>query len=224
MIRTNVVKLTSIKGIAFRQKLLSGGSGIVIMREDSAQPGIASISKTSGDPILTVNTSKKLFPIEAFKEAISLTAGMPYRKQGKVQLKGELPAEAPVTKEQVEEEVVVDSAEYEKIVEKYTDKNGRLSYELLNKDMIKFAHSSSKVRKMVEDGESVEAIRLYAVGTKFRNVAGNPDLTDKQVLKMVELLDEVSPKGVFKEFNDELRKMKAAAKYAIIPFLSALFR
>ena len=212
MIRTNVVKLTSIKGIAFRQKLLSGGSGIVIMREDSAQPGIASISKTSGDPILTANTSKKLFPLEAFKEAISLTAGMPYRKQGKVQLKSELPAEEPVTEEQVEEEVVVDSAEYEKIVEKYTDKNGRLSYELLNKDMIKFAHSSSKVRKMVEDGESVEAIRLYAVGTKFRNVAGNPDLTDKQVLKMVELLDEVSPKGVFKEFNDELRKMKAAAK------------
>ncbi|MBO7422837.1 MAG: hypothetical protein J6T99_05560 [Oscillospiraceae bacterium] len=212
MIRTNVVKLNSIKGIAFRQKLLSGGSGIVIMREDSAQPGIASISKTSGDPILTANTSKKLFPLEAFKEAISLTAGMPYRKQGKVQLKGELPAEEPVTEEQVEEEVVVDSAEYEKIVEKYTDKNGRLSYELLNKDMIKFAHSSSKVRKMVEDGESVEAIRLYAVGTKFRNVAGNPDLTDKQVLKMVDLLDEVSPKGVFKEFNDELRKMKAAAK------------
>ena len=212
MIRTNVVKLNSIKGIAFRQKLLSGGSGIVIMREDSAQPGIASISKTSGDPILTVNTSKKLFPLEAFKEAIKLTAGMPYRKQGKVQLKGELPAEEPVTEEQVEDEVVVDSAEYEKIVEKYTDKNGRLSYELLNRDMIKFAHSSSKVRKMVEDGESVEAIRLYAVGTKFRNVAGNPDLTDKQVLKMVELLDEVSPKGVFKEFNDELRKMKAAAK------------
>ena len=212
MIRTNVVKLNSIKGIAFRQKLLSGGSGIVIMREDSVQPGIASISKTSGDPILTVNTSKKLFPLEAFKEAIKLTAGMPYRKQGKVQLKGELPAEEPVTEEQVEEEVVVDSAEYEKIVEKYTDKNGRLSYELLNKDMIKFAHSSSKVRKMVEDGESVEAIRLYAVGTKFRNVAGNPDLTDKQVLKMVELLDEVSPKGVFKQFNDELRKMKAGKK------------
>ena len=209
MIRTNVVKLSKINGIAFRQKLLSGGSGIVILREDSAQPGIASISKTSGEPIPTTNTSKKLFPLDAFREAIALTAGLPYRKQGKVQLKGESQPEEPTPEEQAEEEAVVDSAEYDKIVAKYTDKNGKLSYALLNRDMIKFAHSSSKVRKMVEDGESVEDIRLYAVGTKFRTIAGNPDLTDKQVLKMVELLDEVSPKGVFKEFNDELRKMKS---------------
>ena len=67
MIRTNVVNLTTIKAVAYRQKLLSGGSGIVILREDSAQPGIASISKTSGEPIPTKNTSKKLYPVEAFK-------------------------------------------------------------------------------------------------------------------------------------------------------------
>ena len=35
---------------------------------------------------------------------------------------------------------------------------------------------------------------------------GNRNLTDAQVLKMAELLDEVSPKGVFRELNDELRK------------------
>ena len=212
MIRTNVVSLTTIKGIAYRQKLLSGGSGIVILREDSAQPGIASISKTSGEAIPTANTSKKLFPQEAFKEAITLTAGLPYRKQGKVQLKGESLPEETVSEEEREEEAVVDSAEYGKIVEKYTDKNGKLSYELLNKDMIKFAYASSKVRKMVQDGKSPEDIRLYVVGTKFRNITGNPELTDAQVLKMVEFLDEVSPKGVFKQFNDELRKMKAGKK------------
>ena len=142
MIRTNVVKLSKINGIAFRQKLLSGGSGIVILREDSAQPGIASISKTSGEPIPTTNTSKKLFPLDAFREAIALTAGLPYRKQGKVQLKGESQPEEPTPEEQAEEEAVVDSAEYDKIVAKYTDKNGKLSYSLLNRDMINFAHYS----------------------------------------------------------------------------------
>ena len=221
MIRTNVVRLSVIPAIAFRQKLPSGGSGIVILREEASQPGLASISKTSGEPILTVNTSVELFSPEAFKEAITLTAGLPYKKQGNVQLKGEplaadgvleepTPEEEPVSAEQAEEEAVVDSAEYAKIVEKYTDKNGKLSYELLNKDMIKFAHSSSRVRRMVEEDESVEDIRLYVVGTKFRNITGNRDLTDAQVLKIVELLDEVSPKGVLKEFTDELRKMKAA--------------
>ena len=212
MIRTNVVNLTTIKAVAYRQKLLSGGSGIVILREDSAQPGIASISKTSGEPIPTKNTSKKLYPVEAFKEAIALTAGMPYKKQGKVLFKDEIPAKEPEIEEAVEDEVVVDSAEYAKIVEKYSDKNGKLSYAILNRDMIQFAHRSSRVRRMVEDGESVDAIRLYAAGAKFRSITGNHDLTDAQVLKIVELLDEVSPKGVFKEFNDELRKMKSGKK------------
>ena len=206
MVRTEVVTLSVINGIAYRQKLPSGGSGIVILREDASQPGIASISKTSGEAIPAANTPKKLYPAEAFREAISLTTGLPYKKQGNVRLKGELkPEEAPL-QEDTAEEIAVESAEYQKIVDRYTDKNGRLSYSLLNKDMIKFAHSSSRVRKMVSDGESVETIRMYVVGTKFRNIAGNGDLTDAQILKTVELLDEVSPKGVFKEFNDEIRR------------------
>ena len=211
MIRTKVVNLTKIKGIAFRQKLPSGGSGIVILREGVAQPGIASISKTSGEAIPTANTPTDVYPPDVFKEAISLTAGLPYKKLGKVELSDEIAVEEPAER-QVEEEVIVDSEEYAKIVEKYTDKNGKLSYGLLNKDMIKFAYSSSIVRKMVEDGESDDKIRLYIAGTKFRKITGNPELTNAQVLKIVELLDEVSPKGVFKEFNEELRKMKAGKK------------
>ncbi|MBQ6374125.1 MAG: hypothetical protein IJJ45_06495 [Clostridia bacterium] len=97
----------------------------------------------------------------------------------------------------------------QKIVDAYLDRNGRLSYALLNKDMIRFAHSSSVVRKMLGAGADLEAIRLYAVGTKFRGITGNRALTDEQVLRMVDLLDEVSPKGVLKEFNDEiLRSLK----------------
>ena len=100
MVRTNVVPLSVIKAIAYRQKLPAGGSGIVIIREDSAQPGIASISKTSGEPIPTATTPKKLFPPEAFREAIALTARLPYKKQGVVKLKGETaPIEAEPEKE-----------------------------------------------------------------------------------------------------------------------------
>ena len=212
MIRTTVVKLSSIKGIAYRLKLPSGGSGIVIIKEGAKQPGIASISKTSGDAIPTDNTSKRLYPQKAFKEAMELTAGLPYKKLGKAQLDGAGVAEEKVPDEPVAEEVIVDSAEYQKIVDKYTDKNGKLSYDLLNKDLIRFTYSSSKCRKMISDGWSIEDIRLYAAGTKFRNITGNRELTDAQVLKIVELLDEVSPKGVFKEYNEELRKMRAARK------------
>ena len=207
MIRTNVVALTSVPGVAFRQKLSSGGSGIVILREGCQQPGIASISKTSGEAIPAKNNPKKMYPKEAFQEAIALTSGLPYKKQGSVRLQEKkLSYEAPAEAEAVEEEVIVDSEDYRKIVDRYTDKNGKLSYPLLNKDMIQFAHRSSIVRKMQAEGESVDSIRLYITGTKFRNITGDPGLTDAQVLVITELLDEVSPKGVFKDLNSELRK------------------
>ena len=216
MIRTNSVTLTTVPAVAYRQKFASGGSGVVVVRSDAAQPGIASISKTSGEAIISANTPRDLYPQEAFDEAISLTAGMPYRKQGKPKpLFVETAAEeSPVVEDEPipEVEVVVDSAEYQRIVDAYTDKDGRLSYALLNKELIQFAHGSEMVSRMLAAGESEETIRLYIVGTKFRNVTDNKDLTDEQVLKMAELLDEVSPKGVFKELNAKLRKQLAERK------------
>ena len=214
MIRTNIVKLSVIDAVAYRQRLKKGGAGIVVIREGAKQPGIASISKTSGEAIPADNTPKKLYPQEAFNEAIALTAGMPFKRQGSVQLKGKVAVEEPAEKEAENEpeEVVVSSAEYLKLVEKYTDKSGKLSYDLLNKDMIKFAHSSSVVRKMIEGGAKPKEIKNYVTGTKFRNITGNAELTYAQIAKMIDLLDEVSPKGVLKEFNDEIRRKLRAQK------------
>ena len=216
MIRTDVVKLTVISAVAFRQKLQAGGSGVTILRYDVQQPGIASISKTSGDPILTVNTPKDLYPVEAFKEALRLTAGMPYSKRGQAKVEKETQAvvdAAPEPEEEVTpDDPVVDSRDYQKVVAKYTDKNGKLSYELLNRDLIKFAHSSSKVREMIEDGVSTKKIRTYIITAKFRSVTGSKMLTEEQAMKIGELLDEVSPKSVFKALDAELRQMAGAKK------------
>lgn len=216
MIRTDVVKLTVISAVAFRQKLQAGGSGVTILRYDVQQPGIASVSKTSGDPIVTVNTPKDLYPVEAFREALRLTAGMPYSKRGQAKVEKETQAvvdAAPEPEEEVTpDDPVVDSRDYQKVVAKYTDKNGKLSYELLNRDLIKFAHSSSKVREMVEDGVSTKKIRTYIITAKFRSVTGSKMLTEDQAMKIGELLDEVSPKSVFKALDAELRQMAGAKK------------
>ncbi len=215
MIRTAVVALTLLKAVAYRQKLKDGGSGITIIRQDMKQPGIASISKTSGKAIPAVNIPQDLFPEEAFEEAMKLTAGMPYSKRGGItrdEYPAAEPAPEPVEEEAAEEEIVIDSAEYQKIVAKYTDKDGKLSYELLDRDMIRFAHSSKTVHAMLEDGASVKKIRTYVVVNKFRTVTGNKKLTEAQALRMAELLDEVSPRSVFKVLDAELRKMSAAYK------------
>ena len=214
MIRTEVVNLTVIQAVAFRQKLTAGGAGITILRYDAEQPGIASISKTSGDAIPSANTPADLYPMAAFKEAIQLTAGMPYRKRGGVRLNRkaveETAPEAP--EEAAEEEIVIDSGEYQKLVDKYTDRNGKLSYELLNRDLIRFVHASKTVKTMLEEGVSNKKIRAYIVSSKFRTAIGSKKLTEAQALKMADLLDEVSPKSVFKALDGELRRLSAAKK------------
>lgn len=214
MIRTNVVKLATIPAIAFRQKLTAGGSGITILRPDVKQPGIASISTKTGEAIPAKNTDVKLYPLEAFKEAMNLTIGMPYRKQRSVKVTEDMVAtpveEAEETIEQ--EDIVVSYEDYDKIVEKYLDKNGVLSYDLLNKDFIKFMKSSTIVGAMIAERESAGAIRDYVIGNRYRNITGNEDLTEGQIARITELLDEVSPKGVFKELNAEIRKSLGDAK------------
>ena len=214
MIRTNAVQLTTIPAIAYRQKLPDGGSGITILRADVKQPGIASFSKTSGEPIPSATTNTKKYPPEAFKEALDLTRGMPYRKQKGITVTKDMIVQ-PVEEKEPEPEVIeilFDMDDYQKILDAYTDKEGNFSYALMNKDFIKFAKSSSIVRDMVAEGKSEAAIRNYVISNKFKNITGNDDLTAKQLKQMVEFLDELSPKSVYKEFNEEIRKMKSAQK------------
>ena len=209
MIRTSVVELTTIPAIAYRQKLAAGGSGITICRYGEKQVGIASISTRSGKAIPAANCPVELYPEEAFAEAIELTRGLPYKKLGKVTMLKKSFKEAEP--KEAEEEIQVDMADYDKLAAKYTDKTGKLSYELINKDLIKFLKSSSVARKLVEEQATPAKINRYVVGAKFRDVT-KKELTDKQVKLLSDMLDNVYPKGVFKELNDEIRKALAKAK------------
>ncbi len=156
MIRTKIVELSTIEAAAYRQKLRDGKSGIVILRYDTSQPGLASVNRRTGTPEPSANTNLEMFPIAAFQEAIELTSGIPYSRRGAVKLSGNQAAVDP-DEELPEELATVDSAEYEAvvkastnneyeaIVKAYTNKKGELSYELLNKDFIQFSKSSKIV-------------------------------------------------------------------------------
>ncbi len=213
MIRSNVVRLTCMQAVAYRQKLPSGGSGIVILKKDVSQPGIASISKTSGEAILAANTSANEYPQEAFAEAIALTNGMPYRKLGGVKYVDETVAE--IEDEVVEvtpEEVIVDGDEYQAIIVAYTNKNDKFSYDLLNKDLIKLANSNKQVQALVADGNNEDDICVCLAGIRFRDLTGNAELSDEQVKIIIAMLDEIYDKGVFKELKSEIRGMLSSSK------------
>jgi hypothetical protein len=206
VIRTKIVELSSIEAVAYRQKLRNGKAGIVILRYDSEQPGLASVNRRAGNPEPSANTNLEVFPLEAFQEAIELTSGMPYSRRGAVKLSG-YKEEVGTEEETPEEVATVDSAEYEAIVNAYTNKKGELSYELLNKDFIQFAKSSKLVGDMVANRASVDDIRDHVVRVKLESLTGNRDLTAAQTSRIVEMLDEVSPRYVFRELNDEIIRM-----------------
>ena len=94
----------------------------------------------------------------------------------------------------------------------YTDKTGKFNPDLLNKDLIKFAHTSSRVRKMTADKESAEDIRNYVIAMKFRNLLGNKMLTDEEVLAVAEALDAESERSIFKALNEDIRQRLNAGK------------
>lgn len=222
VIRTRLVELSSLEAFAYRQKLRGGQVGIVILRNDSAQPGLALLNRQSGTPEPAHNTPADLYPLEAFQEALDLTAGLPYSSRGPVRSPaavaaseggaGDAPVPAELSEEAAAEAVAtVNSADYAAIVKAYTNKKGELSYELLNKALIQAARSNPFVSTMVANGASLEEIRDHVVKANFEAVTGNRSLSGIEVQRIVELLDEVSPRSVLRELNDDLRSLLAGA-------------
>ncbi|MBE9203304.1 hypothetical protein IQ218_07390 [Synechocystis salina LEGE 06099] len=216
MIRTKLVELSTIEAVAYRQKLRDPSkSGVVILRYDTDQPGLATINKASGEPDLAANVPADLFPVDAFREALELTSGLPYSKRGKVRLTATTTTSVPTNMPDAAEDdapedlETVCSQEYEAIVAAYTNKKGELSYDLLNKDFIQFANSSKIVSNMVAEKASEEDIRNHIVKVKLEALTNNRELSMGQTKLIVEMLDAVSPKGVFRELNAEIRRMLA---------------
>jgi hypothetical protein len=212
MIRTKIVELNVIEGIAYRQKLKGGKTGLVVMKFGLNQPGMAILDRSTGRPVLPSNAPKAI-PHEAYLEAKNLTDGMTYARHHKFAMLGgsmkKVENEEFLNEEPEAELEVVCSSDYQKIIDQFKDKRGDFSYLLLNRDFVKFAKSSSIVAKMVQSKASVEDIRKHVVRARFETITGNSKLSDGQIDQIVQLLDEVQPRGVFKKLNDEIRKMLA---------------
>jgi len=213
IIRTQAVELTSIPAIAYKIKLASGGAGIRIMRFDTEAIGSASIDKRSGEAVPYKQNDTSLFPSEAFDEAVELTIGLPYSSRGKIAV---TPIEKSDSEEITEESVapkkisMVDSDEYVKLIERYSDEKGKLNYVLMNKDFIQFAAKSKTVADMVGEKASADSILLFVIKSRAALVAGKKDsLDDNQTAALIETLDEIDPRSAFKELKAHIKRMQA---------------
>jgi len=210
--------------VAYRQKLRGGQSGVVILRPDTAQPGLALLNHQSGQPDPAANTPAALYPLEAFQEALELTSGLPYSSRGPVRSPAAVPGapvaaavEASAAPELAEEPsgadlATVNSADYQAIVKAYTNKKGEISYELLNKALIQAARSNPYVSELAARSATEAEIRDHVVKANFEAVTGNRAISQAEVNAILELLDAVSPRSVLRELNEELRRILANAR------------
>jgi hypothetical protein len=224
VIRTRLVELSSLEAVAYRQKLRDGQSGVVILRSDTAQPGLALLNHQTGEPDPAANTPADLYPLEAFQEALELTSGLPYSSRGPLRSPAAVhgapasaPLQAPIAPELAEQPsgadlATVSSADYQAIVKAYTNKKGEISYDLLNKALIQAARSNPYVSEMVGRGASEAEIRDHVVKANFEAVTGNRAISQAEVTAILELLDAVSPRSVLRDLNEELRRILAEAR------------
>ena len=208
IVRTKTVELTVIPAIAYKQKLSAGGAGIKILRLDVEATAAATLDKSTGEAIPYGKVDEALFPIAAFEEAIELTLGMPYSGRQNIRIDTSKYVEKTEEPEQEEIMDMVNSDEYKAIVERYSDEKDKLNYTLMNKDFIKFASKSKTVEDMVKNSALTEEILLFIIKSRATFIANKKEsLDDKEVIALIETLDEINTRSAFKELKNHINKM-----------------
>ena len=215
LIRTAAIELSIVPAIAYKQKLKTGGASVKIMRLDVDAFASATLDKRSGEPCPYGKVDEKLFPADAFDEAIELTAGLPYSLRENIKLtifKQEIIDEAiePAAEEKASRQSMVDSDEYIAIVDRYMDERGKMNYALMNKDFIQFASKSKKVADMAGEHAHTNDILLFVISNRAAFVAGKRDNLDLDSTKaLIETLDEIDPRSAFKELKAHINRILA---------------
>jgi hypothetical protein len=215
MIRTAAVKMTSINGIAYKQKLAAGGAGLaIVMPGDRAA---FTINKRDGACVPYGKVNTDIFTDKVTGEALELTRGLPYKRLGVVSAVYDDKRfdETPVELETEDDAAAIDiiaSAEYKEFIAQYTDKNDKFSYQLMNKELMQFAARSSVVRSMLADKADADVIIRYIVKSKAADLARNKGMSDSMLTAFIDTFDSMDTRSAFKELNSYLRSKMSRSK------------
>jgi len=215
MIRTEAVRIESINGLAYKQKLMAGGAGIAIITPDDR--AAFTINKRDGSCVPYGKVNSEVFTLAVIEEALELTRGLPYRLLETIAKVGvDSPAEPLPVELEIEDEQeaidVIGSIEYKKFIDQYTDKNGKFSYQLMNKDLMQFSSKSTIVSKLLAEKADVDIIVKYIVKSKAADLARNGGMDDNMLTAFLDVFDSMNTRSAFKELKLHLRGKLAKAK------------
>ena len=215
MIRTEAVFLTSIKALAFKQKLTAGGTGITIITPDDK--AVFTINKRDGSCVPYGSVDSGIFTKAVTVEALELTKGLPYRRLGAITKVysdfhcDEAPADLDIEDDKASIDVLA-SVEYKEFIAQYTDKSGKFSYQLMNKELIQFAVRSSVVRGMLAEKADTGSIIRYIIKSKAADLARNRGMNDEMLTAFIDTFDSMNTRSAFKELNAHLRGKMSRSK------------
>ena len=215
MIRTEAVRIESINGLAYKQKLMAGGAGIAIITPDDR--AAFTINKRDGSCVPYGKVNSEVFTLAVIEEVLELTRGLPYRLLETISKVGvDSPAEPLPVELEIEDEQeaidVIGSIEYKKFIDQYTDKNGKFSYQLMNKDLMQFSSKSTIVSKLLAEKADVDIIVKYIVKSKAADLARNGGMDDNMLTAFLDVFDSMNTRSAFKELKLHLRGKLAKAK------------
>jgi len=208
MVRTETIQLKTINGIAYKQKLTAGGAGLAILTPDSR--AAFTINKRDGSCVPYGKVEASIFTDTVVGEALELTKGLSFKRLGTITKvysdkhcdEGSIEDEAGDVKVEID---VMASVEYSEFIAQYTDKNGKFSYQLMNKDLMQFAAKSSVVGKMLAEKADVETIVRYTVKSRAADLARNKGMGDDMLVAFIEMFDSMNTRSAFKELRSYLR-------------------
>ena len=216
MIRTEAVRIESINGLAYKQKLVAGGAGITIITPDDK--AVFTINKRDGLCIPYGKVNSEVFTAAIIAEVLELTRGLSYGLQEAITKVREdsksdepLPVELEIENEK-EAIDVIESIEYKMFIEQYTDKKDKFSYQLMNKDLIQFSSKSTVVSKLLTEKEDVDTIVRYIVRSKAADLARNGGMDDNMLTAFIDVFDSMNTRSAFKELKAHIRGKLAKGK------------
>ena len=215
MIRTEAVQMTAIKGLAFKQKLTAGGAGITIVTPDDK--AVFTINKRDGSCVPYSTANSGAFTAAVIDEALELTRGLPYKRLGNIsKVYADNHCDVSPVEQELEDDKadidVVASMEYREFIAQYTDKNGRFSYQLMNKELMQFAARSSVVRKKLAEKEGTDSVIRYIVKSKAADLTRNRGMDDEVLTAFIDTLNSMESRSAFKELTSYLRSKMSRKK------------
>jgi len=195
--------------------MAAGGAGLTIITPDDR--AVFTINKRDGSTVPYGVVDAKLFNSKVVEEALDLTRGLSYKRLGSITKvyddshcdESSVDLETEDDKPSVD---VVASKEYEGFIMEYTDKNGKFSYQLMNRDLMKFYESSSVAKKMAADAESDDAIAGYVIRSKAVSLARTKSMSDDFLAAFIETFDSMNTRSAFKELKAHIRTKKGKVK------------